>query len=184
MKEHSTSPDVTSRLNFTKAILTTLATAPMAATALSCRTETGPKATDKEALVAGPKQTNCASNSTLVEDHIPPLEIDGGGSLHLEIKNKLQNSGVTKVYKEESSLPSNQRFGNLLMVRVLTETTTKPYVTYYEYSGFPDGSQLWVWYLDIQGSTGSGDDCQFGGLQTDPDVKILGGAGHGNVFSI
>jgi hypothetical protein len=121
------------------------------------------------------------------------MELDGGGSLRIELKQKLATTESQSpfVYREDGiQNPASERMGNLKYVRVITDIDECPFVLDDLYGRFSPGAQLWLWYHNIKTPQpiGDPDDATYDPNQTfpdnDPDVKIVGGAGQTNVFQM
>ncbi len=205
MKKDSALHEKTSRRAFTKSVVATLAAAPIAASMLSCGNRGGPtegpstatptpgstpSPTSATATTAGPKKTSCDFPGP--EEHIPPMDVNGGGSLTIESKNKLdtQNPNAPFTYTEtDITNPAQQRFGDLHKVRVITDIASRPFVLDDFYTGLPSGCQLLLYYQNIKTPPPLTDlnDVTYDPFNfqpDDPDVRIVGGAGGTNVFRI
>jgi hypothetical protein len=198
MKEDAPSHEQTSRRQFTKAIVTAAVAAPIVASMASCK---GSESQNNSATPSatptptGPVIIPCAAGAH-GEDHIPPMGIDGGGSLRLELSNKLTTADTQSpfTYVETGITNANERYGELESVVVIAEFFPKvnnEYLSINTYTGFPSGSQLLLWYQKIfpRNEPGPNDpDVGFENVATypdrDPDVRIIGGPGNGRYFQM
>jgi hypothetical protein len=199
MKKDSALQEKTSRRAFTKAVVATLATAPIAASMIGCGKPDGghpetvttapspagtatPTSTPRTPPTIGYTATSCEF-PVIQDEHIPPMGIDGGGSVHIETKNKFKRTGSGSgpfTYLEDDGVTEEDRFGDLIKARIITETDASPFVTDVAYSGFLPGTQLLLWYQDISAVPGDPDDTTFPPVtfpDADPTVRIRGGKG-------
>jgi hypothetical protein len=204
MVDESEIKETTSRRSFTKSVVATLVAGPIAASIVGCQksqnqnTATAsnqasppcPTPPTTMAETTGPQIITCDPKLPF-EDHIPPMGIDGGGSLRIELRNrlKLQTGGPPFTYLEVDGLEEHDRFGELEKVRVISELRPTPpdtiYVTDVTYFGLPAKSQLLFWYQKVKGPDPGPDDpdSEFdpvppsGYPDNDPDVRIVGGDG-------
>jgi len=118
------------------------------------------------------------------------MDLNGAGSLHLEVKNKLRRtgsgSGPFTYLEDDSEIEEDDRFGDLKKARILTELDDKPWLTDVAYSGFLPGTQLLLWYQDISAQPADPNDSTYPTVtfpDNDPTVRIVGGKG-ANRFKI
>jgi len=197
MSKHA--PDITdtSRRNFTKAIVAAAVATPIAASLVGCQKKsTNSNLAAPSPVPGGPSIVACDSATTGIEEHIPPMELDGSGSLRLELSNMLRTtSGAAPFrYVEDGIRRANDRYGELESVLVISELYPKvddQYISVKNYSGLPPGSQLLLWYQKIfPPNPPGGDDTDVGyeNVATypprDPDVRIIGGPGNGRYFEM
>jgi hypothetical protein len=196
----------TSRRAFTRDVVTALATAPIAASMLSCTNRanqsglppngptpcTSPTPTVSPTPPTGPTKASCDFGLG-AEDHIPPMELDGGGSLRIESRQRLDtaNNQPPFVYAETGIQdPAQERMGNLHKVRVITDLAARPFVTDDLYFGLPPGCQLLLWYIKLKQIPPSPDPDEINYEDNpqyppaDPDVRVVGGAGGTNIFQM
>lgn len=203
MKQNSTLDEKPSRRAFTKSVLTTLASAPLAASLMSCSNQGGsqnqpaatsstpvstPASSPSSAAASPTPRTTMTGGCTITscdfalqtEDHIPPMDLEGGGSIHLDSLNKLKKTGRGPFNYVEDGVDDEDRFGDLIKARIITELDDKPWVTDVLYSGFQPGTQLLLWYQDISPDPGDDDDTTFPPVtfpDNDPTLRIRGGKG-------
>jgi len=198
MKERISEFETTSR----RGILKWAATAGLAApflTFLGCNTEpdrnaknannnTAPTSTPE--FVPPKDPTSKEFGPSGIRTHLPPIIIGTKASMELEALNKLDtapsNTLPPFIYKEDPSLPANDRYQALVEVRVITEIPSHPYVTDISYYGLPPQSQLLIWYQKIRGNATPGPDCEFENTvynPINPDVRIKG-ATSSETFSV
>ena len=114
------------------------------------------------------------------EEHIPPMEIFGGGSLTIDSNHKLKTLTTGSgpfTYLEDGVSDPDDRYGEIEAVLVVSETTSKPFVSVASYTALLPGTQLLLWYQDIA-PVAQGDDTDFpdGNFpDNDPDVRFIGG---------
>jgi hypothetical protein len=206
MKKDSNSIETTSRRQFTRAMVTAAVAAPIAASIVSCKgpgssTQTG-SPTPTGAPTAAPTAAQPATTGTSgkcpceaithdgyteitfggfkEEEHIPPMEIYGGGSLAIDSRNKLKTLSTGSgpfTYLEDEVADPDDRYGEIEAVMVVTETTTKPFASVAVYTIPLPGAQLLLWYQDIA-QVAQGDDTDFPDApfpDNDPDVRFVGG---------
>lgn len=205
MKKDSNSIEMSSRRQFTRAMVTAAVAAPMAASMVGCGTgSSGPPAasmpaagpsaaaTDRAPLTTG--ENPCTrtvrdgyteisfGGSSKIEEHIPPMFFRGG-SLIIDSRNKMNETGSGNgpfTYTEDGVSDPNDRYGDIRGATVITETTDVPFVKLAMYSGLLPGAQLLLWYQNIS-ATPQGDDDAFYPPVTfsdnDPDVRVIGGRG-------
>lgn len=190
MKTDSNSFEITSRRQFTRAMVTAAVVAPIAAS-VACNKADNANTANRAG--ATPTSDDCdlkfgsgdgfkkATWERLPpEDHIPPMGIDGGGSVIIDSKNILRESGSGPgpyTYDENPSvIPPEKRYGDITEVTIITELSNAPYLSHSFYNAIQPGAQLWVWYQNIV-QTASGDDTDFQGVGAEPDLKINGGRG-------
>src|SRR5262249_3421204 len=141
----------------------------------------------------GATQADCACQTTthqgytetsfggfmVPEEHIPPMEIYGGGALTIYSPNKLKTTSTRNgpfTYLEDGVSDPENRFGEIEAVLVVSETNSKPFVSVAAYTGLLPGTQLLLWYQDIA-QVAQGDDTDFPDVNfpdNDPDVRFSG----------
>ena len=120
------------------------------------------------------------------EEHIPPMRIEGGGSLTIDSKNKLKKTGSGPYNYVEDGVDPGDQYGNIEQAMVITETEDEPYLSTVIYVGFQQPTQLWLWYQDISKTPADPDDTTFPSAtfpDNDPDIRFVGGKGS-NLFKI
>jgi len=190
MKDDSPSEKQTSRRQFTKAMVTAAVAAPIVAS-VACnkaddantasRASATPTSDDCDLKFGSGTGFKKATWERLPpEDHIPPMGIEGGGSVIIDSKNILRESGSGTgpyTYDEDPGIiPPERRYGDIKEVTIITELSNAPYLSHSFYNAFLPGTQLWVWYQNIR-PTPVGDDTDFEGIGAEPDLKINGGRG-------
>ncbi len=84
---------ITSRRAFNKSLVTTAVVTPILSAMMGCKTQ-GPQPVtpgpSPGASPRGPSIVSCPHKVT--EEHIPPMGLDGSGSLRIELSNKLLSS--------------------------------------------------------------------------------------------
>lgn len=189
MKEDAPSHEQTSRRNFTKAIVTAAVAAPIVAT-VACSKATETNSTSR--ANATPTSDECelrfdngngfkkiSWERQPPEDHIPPMGIEGGGSLIIDSKNLFRESGSGTgpyTYDEDPSIGTGNRYGDIKELTIITETSTEPYLSHSFYNSIQPGAQLWIWYQNLK-PTPVGDDTDYDGIGAEPDLKLNGGRG-------
>ena len=207
MNEESAVREKTSRRAFKRSVVAALASAPIVGSMVGCTsqgnqnptvTTTAPTpsgtATPTPTPSTGPVKKSSCNPVPCHDDHIPPMELEGGGSLRIELKQKLAktNNQPPFVYQEDGiQNPALERMGNLKYVRVITDMDDCPFVLDDLYGPFSPGAKLQLWYHNIKTPQDIGDldDVTFDPSQTfptsaPPDVSIVGGAGQSNVFQM
>ncbi len=207
MKRDSKSIETTSRRQFTRAMVTAAVAAPIAASMVGCSrpepsTPTGSPtptsaptaaATASQTGTTGTHRADCACEAIThdgyteitfsgfdLEEHIPPMGIDGGGSLIVDSRNKLKTLSTGSgpfTYLEDGVADPDDRYGEIEAVMVITETDTKPFVRVAVYNGLLPSTQLLLWYQNIA-QIPQGDDTDFPPVpfpDNDPDVRFVGG---------
>ncbi len=183
-KKESTS---TSRRQFTKGVITAAVAAPIA-TAVACKTDNANNTNRAEANQSPEPcelREHDGNGYSIItwermppEDHIPPMGLEGGGSVIIDSKNIFREtpsgSGSFTYDEDPNVIPNNLRYGDIESVTIITENASKPYLSHSYYNGFQPGTQLWVWYQNIL-TTPTGDDTDFDNIGADPDLKINGG---------
>jgi hypothetical protein len=180
----------TSRRQFTGMAVS----AAMAASLTACKS----KGTDSTNQTAKQDEQECPAKLTVMPDyteiiygigpiagvdHIPPMGLEGGGSLVIDFRYYLNESGSGSgpyTYMEDARLEDRYRYGDIKGALVITETDSGSYLRKTEYIGFPTGTQLWIWYqeIDPRNPSGSPDEIDYKPLPNplpDPDVTIRGG---------
>jgi hypothetical protein len=205
MKEDSNSLETTSRRQFTKAIVTAAVAAPIAASMAGC--EKGPGGTSAVSTPSpGPSAVSTASTATSttecctvtpsagiteisfagalgIEDHIPPMRLDGGGSLVIDSRIKFAESGTGTgpfTYTEDGITSDDDRYGDIKGAVVISEVSTQPFVKISVYHAILPGAELLLWYQDISAMPVGDDDVTYPTVSFpdgDPDVRINGGRG-------
>ena len=186
----------TSRRNFTKAILTAAVAAPMAASLVGCQKQASEmNRAAATATPGGPSIIPCGSGVGS-EEHIPPMELDGSGSLRLELSNKLATRDTAPPFRyfEDGINNPNDRYGELESVLVISEFFPKvnnQYIDIQNYVSLPSGSELLLWYQKIYPAnppSGNDPDVKYENVVTFPpndhDVRIIGGPGNGRYFQM
>jgi hypothetical protein len=202
MEKYSKSK-TTSRRRFTQSIVTAALTVPIAGSMVGCGSEPPappneptPNSTQSGTSAVAP-QGDCPCTTTVrdgfteigffgllgnldPEEHIPPMRIDGGGSLIIDSTNKLKQAGSVGgpfTYVEDGVL-DHDRYGDIEAALVITEIDTNPFVKGVKYVGILPGAELWLWYQNISPSPVDPDDTAFPPVtfpDTDPDVRFIGG---------
>jgi hypothetical protein len=133
--------------------------------------------------------TTCDAEIT-PEDHIPPMGLEGGGSLIIDSKNKFDVSGTGTgpyTYVESGPPIPHNRYGQVSGGTVIAETDTGEFFTKVDYTFVPPGAHLLMWYQDINPRNPSGsDEVDYLPLPNplpDPDIRIQGGK-TGDLFKI
>jgi hypothetical protein len=200
MKKNSKSIE-TSRRQFTRAMVTAAVAAPIVGSMVGCQRES-PTQANTTANTSGPPTGSspslhcpCTPNvktgyteislGALIhpEEHIPPMEIGGGGSVVVDSQNKLDTSDTGSGpfnYAEAAGVTDPNRYGEIEQVIVITELPAHPYLDGAIYKGFTSPPQLWLWYQDISPSPVDPDDTTYPPVtfpDADPDVKFIGGRG-------
>jgi len=196
MKKDPSAPERTSRRQFTRTLVTAAVAAPIAASMAGCKNEPsgpteGAKVRRDEPCLAKTTVGNGYTEITCdapvsPEEHIPPMGIDGGGSLIIDSRHKFLVSGSGPYTYVEDSVPNVDRYGDIETVRVVTEMTDTPFVKHVIYAGFAPGTQLLLWYQDISQSPQDPDDTTFPNTSYPPngsDIRIVGGKG-ANLFKM
>src|SRR5687767_744544 len=203
MKKEGDFSGITSRRQFTRTIVAAAVATPIVAS-MACKTSDSDTAANRSKaaatptpgdpcelkVVSGNGYTETTWQRLPPEDHIPPMGIDGGGSLIIDSKNvfRVAGSGMGPfTYDEDPAvIPANRRYGDIQALTIITETAAAPYLTHAYYNAFQPGTQLWIWYQNIL-PTASGDDTDYDESTVydpaDPNVKIIGGRG-ANGFKI
>jgi hypothetical protein len=183
MEDQQKDPATTSRRDFTKAVITAAIAAPVASIASSTLGQRRKKTADDcpVRVIEGSGYTEITLiQETEVEEHIPPMGIEGGGSLTIDSRNQLLHSGSKPfVYVEEADIQDPNRYGDIEAANIITELTDKPWLKVSYYAGFLPGTQLLLWYQPIS-ATAQGNDTNFPPQSypdDDPDIRIVGGAG-------
>jgi len=120
---------------------------------------------------------------TLIQtEHIPPMDIEGGGSLTIDSHNQLQHSRSSPyIYTEPDDLGDDYRYGDIVKAHIIAELGAYPWITFASYSFAPgDHVQLLLWYQLISASEQGDNDTTFPPVtypDNDPDIRIVGGAG-------
>jgi len=198
MEDQATQIDKTSRRNFTKSMFAAAVAAPLAASMVGCKAPGDqanvPTPTASSETLTGPTIVKCAAK--LTEEHIPPMTIDGSGSLRIELSNKLKtgDSASPFIYIEDGIRVPNERYGELESVLIISEFFPKvnnQFMSIANYVGLPAESQLLLWYQKIFPADAPGTgvaDVLFETVATyppnDPDVRIIGGPGNGRYFKM
>jgi hypothetical protein len=186
MKEDSNAQETTSRRQFTKAIVTAAVAAPVAASLAGCAK--GPDGTPAASTPSpGPSTvptagtaastSECCTITQLaglkeisfagalgIEDHIPPMRLDGDGSLVIDSRLKFAESGTGTgpfTYTEDGSTDDDDRYGDIRGAVVLTEIPTEPFVKISIYFELQPGAELLLWYQDISASPVGDDDVTY-----------------------
>jgi hypothetical protein len=209
MENESNPTETTSRRQFTRTIVTAAVAAPIAASLAACRPEPSPPGTTppgsptqpgtpSASATTTPTQTSgpCPCTATPhngyteisfgsagghVDEHIPPMRIDGGGSLIVDSRHKLKPNGTGNgpfTYDEDGVADPDDRYGEIDRVTVLTEIATEPFLQAVIFSGFQPGTQLWLWYQNISPTPADPDDTTYPPVtypDNDPDIKFIGG---------
>lgn len=178
----------TSRRHFTGMAVT----AAVAASLAACKT--GSDSTNQASAVNQSSDTPCPANvqkrgtqnSILFDtqnrqfftDHIPPMIIEGGGSLQLDFKWSLNESGSGTgpyTYTETGVPTGGDQYGQIYGAVVVAETDKMPLI--YTEGPFPAGTQLRLYYqhLKVTPSGPDPDEVEYGSINSDPDVVIKGG---------
>jgi hypothetical protein len=187
MKQDPKRTELTSRRAFTKTLVTAAAVTPVVAS-LSCKTTNTTTSTKANAtprpdcdlkVVDGNGFTQTTWEIIPPHDHIPPMGIDGGGSIITDSKNRLRESGSgTGPYTYDDALiATHDRYGDIQALTIITELADPPYVSHAYYNAFQPGTKLCVWYQNIVG-TASGDDTDYDPTvynPADPDFTVRGG---------
>jgi hypothetical protein len=203
MKKDSNSLETTSRRQFTKAIVTAAVAAPIAASMAGCAKgpgETPPASTPSPGPSAvstagtATSTSECCTITTLAgikeisfaaalgtEDHIPPMRLDGDGSLVIDSRVKFAESGTGTgpfTYTEDGITSDDDRYGDITGAVVISEISTQPFVKISLYLSILPGAELLLWYQDISASPVGDDDVTYPTVtfpDGDPDVRINGG---------
>ena len=202
MKKDSNSLESTSRRQFTKAIVTAAVAAPVAASLAGC--EKGPGGTPPASTPSpGPSAVSSAGTAASttecctitpqagiteisfaaalgIEDHIPPMRLDGDGSLVIDSRIKFAESGTGTgpfTYTEDGITSDDDRYGDITGAVVISEISTQPFVKISVYFGILKGAELLLWYQDISEPPVGDDVTYLPGTfpDDDPDVRINGG---------
>lgn len=209
--KNSDSIKKSSRRQFTRTIVTAAVAAPVLASMASCKGErdggtptptpgTSPSPADRGAATTGDcpckltkgegfTEISFGSESVVLQDHIPPMRIEGGGSLVIDSRHKLKEEGTGTgpfTYTEDGVEDDEDRYGDIKGAWVITENDTNPFVKISNYGDLLPGAQLLLWYQDISASPVGDDDATYplGAFPDgDPDVKVIGGRG-ANHFKI
>ena len=178
----------TSRRQFTRAAITAAVVGSLAA----CKSES-PGPTNQTAkqdcpecpatITTHPDYTEIVYMGGITgEDHIPPMRFEGGGSVVIDFAHKLNQSGSGNgpfTYEETDVPDEDDRYGEIKGATVISETDTGSFIAINTYSQFPAGTQLWIWYQEIDPTNPSGDDeIDYKPLPNplpDPDVVLTGG---------
>lgn len=191
MKKHDRDNTDTSRRNFTKAMVTAAVAAPVVASITSCKSNS-PQSATTSVRTAGPCRLEVFPSAGGIEEHIPPMEFDGGnGSLLIESRNRLVRMAGGPPYKSvEDPLIAEEHdmLGDLLRVRVITELIDDPYITDVIYGDLADDCELLLWYQKVTAMAGPPPapsptgapgpiDCTYiaDAFNRDPDVRVKGG---------
>jgi len=205
MKKDPNSVETTSRRHFTRAMVTAAVAAPIATSLAGCgkgagpatnSTSTSPPATPTATTSGGTGVTgDCTAiqkngyteitfgpAGAIVEEHIPPMDIGGGGSLVVDSHNKLKttDTGTGPFTYVEDGVQNDDRYGDIAAATVITETTANPFLSIVMYTGFLPGAQLLLWYQDISPNPEGDNDTGFTTptfVDNDPDVRFVGGKG-------
>ncbi len=195
MKNDNDSSGKTSRRQFTKAVVTAAVSVPIAAT-LACKTNDATPA-DRAKATATPEPCGLIAadgngykkitwERLPPEDHIPPMGFEGGGSLIVDSKNILRETGSGNgpyTYDEDPAIITvDKRYGDIKEVTVIIEESGAPYLSHSFFNSFQPGAQLFIWYQNIVQQP-TGDDTDYEGIATEPDLKVNGGRGN-NPFKI
>jgi hypothetical protein len=172
MKKDPNFPEMTSRRQFTKAVVTAAVAVPVVAS-LSCKSEPSPPVQQAQPVAqTGPAQEACFPSGGNTEEHIPPMGFDGGGgSLLIETTGEIAKNGS---YYEELNPTSDDKLGDIKEIAVITESLKPPYVNLTRYFALPPNSQLWLWYQYLKANPGN-KNCDYDSPGADPVVKIQGG---------
>lgn len=190
MKEDPKSTETTSRRQFTKTIVTAAVAAPIVAT-VACKRGEEPKQTTNVAKtekcpVKVVEKTGYVESiwdfPIHGEDHIPPMDIEGGGSLIIDSKNKLEKksgSGSGPFRYEDVTAEEHDLYGEILGATIISEMKEAPFLHISNYTGFLPGAKLYLWYQFLKNSSGSNEtDYEEPNYQpNNPDVIIKGGRG-------
>jgi hypothetical protein len=202
MKKDSNSLESTSRRQFTKAIVTAAVAAPIAASVAGCAKGPGetpaastpsPGPSAPSSAGATPSTSECCTvtpkpgiteisfgGALGIEDHIPPMRLDGDGSLVIDSRLKFAESGTGTgpfTYTEDGITSDDDRYGDIKGAVVITEISSEPFVKIQVFFGLLKGAELLLWYQDIS-EPPVGDDVNYlpGTFPDgDPDVRINGG---------
>lgn len=178
MKNDNDSSEKTSRRQFTKGVLTTAVVLPVVAS-ISCQTAPCPPPPPPPTELnppTGPTMGKCFPSGGGTLEHIPPMGFDGGGgSLLIETTTPLVKNGA--VYQDVPAIPDD-KIGDILEVRVVTEMAKRPYVDDVRYYLLPPDCKLRFWYQYLLASPGP-NDCQYQPIPNfdvkTHDVEIIGG---------
>jgi hypothetical protein len=204
--KNSDSIETNSRRQFTRTILTAAVAAPILASIAGCKGTTEPTPPGG----ASPSGTTGASTTGLctpvektgyteidfpqgiLEEHIPPMLIGGGGSLIIDSKNKLKEEaggvGMGPFNYVEDGVADAERYGVIRQILVIEELAEPPLLKVTLYKGFLSpgtGTQLLLWYQDISPSPVDPLDTTYPAatFPADPDIRVVGGKG-ANTFKM
>jgi|GEM_PF-2194546 len=216
MENESNPTETTSRRQFTRTIVTAAVAAPIAASLAACRPEPSPPGTTPPGSPTQPGTPSASATPSPIsgpcqcpstphdgyteisfgndhpggtEEHIPPMRIDGGGSLIVDSRHKLKPNGSGNgpfTYDEDGVTDPDDRYGEIDRVTVITEIATEPFLQAVIFSGFQPGTQLWLWYQNISPTPVDPDDTTYPPVtfpDNDPDIKFIGGRG-ANTFKL
>jgi hypothetical protein len=180
MSKHDRDITDTSRRNFTKAMVTVAVATPIASLvnksvkaerlhADDCPVDVKPRTGYTEITF---------KNESTTEEHIPPVDLNGGGSLTFDSRNQLQHSGSSPyVYVEQGVSDDCDLYGEIKSAYIISELDKAPWLTVSRYVGFLPGTQLLLWYQKISPEP-QGNDTTFPPVSypdNDPDIRIVGG---------
>lgn len=204
MKEDSNFLETTSRRQFTKAIVTAAVAVPVAASMAGCKREPGetpatstpsPGPSAVATVGTAPPPTECCIVTPLagiteisfagalgIEDHIPPMRLEGDGSLVIDSRIKFAESGTGTgpfTYTEDGITTDDDRYGDIRGAVVIAEVPARPFVKILVYHSILPGAELLLWYQDISVSPVGDDDVTYPDVTfpPEPDVRINGGRG-------
>ncbi|MCM3900939.1 MAG: hypothetical protein ND866_04470 [Pyrinomonadaceae bacterium] len=205
MKKDSNDIEMSSRRQFTRAIVTAAVAAPIAASMVGCGSgSSGPPAgstpaagpsagpTDRTPVTTGENPctltvrdgfTEISFGGPLAgEEHIPPMGFRGG-SLIIDSRHKMKVAGSGNgpfTYTEDGVSDPDDQYGDIKGATVITETTADPFVKLAIFSALQPGAELLLWYQDISPTPQGDDDVTFPPVtfpDNDPDVRVRGGRG-------
>src|SRR5882724_7325962 len=110
---------VTSRRQFAKGMIAAAVAAPIAASIMSCQNKSTNANLSAAPTTDGPSMVACRGDLT-TEEHIPPMELDGSGSLRVELSNKIETRDTSSPFRyyEVGINNANDRYGELESVLV------------------------------------------------------------------
>ena len=182
----------TSRRNFAGSLLTAALAMPMASMASKATQIEKPQTVDvcPVTIISGMgyQGFEYKPDELVPAEHIPPMDIEGGGSLTLDSHNELTHSGKGPyVYEEADDVSPQNLYGDIVKVNIITELGVDPWIKFQHYDITPGAhAQLLLWYQKISATPQDDNDTTFppATYGSDPDILIVGGKGRADKFSM